>query len=506
MTNHVRADFRRLFDELCAIRAEMLDAEGDLAPCGLGPRGLSARNLVHYLALRRRDLRPLQEELARLGLSSLGRCEAHALSSIDAVIGLLARLLGTSLTLSPSAGSPDFEQGLSLLDANTNALFGPSPTGRATRIMVTLSTEVAVDPGLAKQLIEAGTDAVRINCAHDDEATWAAMVKNIRFAAREQGRTCTIHFDLGGPKLRTRASAPTVSLALGDSLLLLRASDIPVGPRVQKATSCTIPAALDQVRTGQRVWFDDGKVGGLVEAVGPEGINVRITYARKGKRKLRPDRGINFPDSAIEVSGFTDDDRRDLAFVVPHADTVGLSFAQSVDDVRAVHQRLAELGAPRIGLVLKIETRRGFETLPRLLLEPAGEHAVGVMIARGNLALEVGYERLAEVQEEILWICEAAHIPVIWATQVLESLSRHGMPTRAEVTDAAMSERAECVMLNKGTHVTEAVRILDCILKRMETHQRKKSPTMRPLRVSGDRTQRVRAPASAAPLTGVAEP
>ncbi len=247
------------------------------------------------------------------------------------------------------------------------------------------------------------------------------------------------------------------------------------------------------------MWFDDGKVGGLVEAVGSEGINVRITYARKGKRKLRPDRGINFPDSAIEVSGFTDDDRRDLAFVVPHADTVGLSFAQSVDDVRAVHQRLAELGAPRIGLVLKIETRRGFEALPRLLLEPAGEHAVGVMIARGDLALEVGYERLAEVQEEILWICEAAHIPVIWATQVLESLSRHGMPTRAEVTDAAMSERAECVMLNKGTHVTEAVRILDRILKRMETHQRKKSPTMRPLRVSGDRTQRVRARASAAP-------
>ena len=285
MTNHARADFRRLFDELCVIRTEMLDAESDLAPCGPDPRGQSARNLVHYLALRRRDLRPLQERLARLGLSSLGRCEAHTLSSIDAVIRLLAQLLGRPVTLSPSAGAPDFEQGPALLDANTNALFGPSPAGRATRIMVTLSTEVAVDPGLAKQLIEAGTDAVRINCAHDDEAAWAAMVKNVRSAARKQGRTCAIHFDLGGPKLRTRPNAPTVSLAPGDTLLLLRASEVPVGPRVPKATSCTIPAALDQVRAGEHVWFDDGKLGGLVEAAGPEGLNVRITYAPQGKAK-----------------------------------------------------------------------------------------------------------------------------------------------------------------------------------------------------------------------------
>jgi pyruvate kinase len=106
------------------------------------------------------------------------------------------------------------------------------------------------------------------------------------------------------------------------------------------------------------------------------------------------------------------------------------------------------------------------------------------MIARGDLALEVGYERLAEVEEEILWLGEAAHAPVIWATQVLESLSKSGMPTRAEITDAAMSQRAECVMLNKGDHVLETVRILDGILRRMEAHQKKKCPTLRPLRVT----------------------
>jgi pyruvate kinase len=109
----------------------------------------------------------------------------------------------------------------------------------------------------------------------------------------------------------------------------------------------------------------------------------------------------------------------------------------------------------------------------------------GVMIARGDLAVECGWERLAEVQEEILWIAEAAHVPVIWATQVLERLAKEGRPSRAEITDAAMGERAECVMLNKGPHVPLAVRTLDDILRRMQEHQQKKRAMLRPLRVAG---------------------
>jgi len=105
-----------------------------------------------------------------------------------------------------------------------------------------------------------------------------------------------------------------------------------------------------------------------------------------------------------------------------------------------------------------------------------------VMIARGDLAVECGYERLAELQEEILWLCEAAHLPVIWATEVLDQLARTGQPSRAEITDAAMSQRAECVMLNKGPHVDVAITVLDDILRRMSGHQRKKTALLRPLR------------------------
>ena len=147
-------------------------------------------------------------------------------------------------------------------------------------------------------------------------------------------------------------------------------------------------------------------------------------------------------------------------------------------------QHLEYLGSRQPAIVLKIETRRAFENLPDMLFTVMRSPCCGVMIARGDLAVECGFERLAEVQEEILWICEAAHVPVIWATQVLEALPKTGMPSRAEITDAAMGDRAECVMLNKGPHVVNAVRVLHDILRRMQAHHTKKLAMLRELRLA----------------------
>ncbi|MDX1995798.1 MAG: pyruvate kinase, partial [bacterium] len=119
--------------------------------------------------------------------------------------------------------------------------------------------------------------------------------------------------------------------------------------------------------------------------------------------------------------------------------------------------------------------------LPEIIVQAAGKQPFAVMIARGDLAVELGYERLAEIQEELLWMCEAAHVPVIWATQVLERFVKKGTPSRSEMTDAAMAVRAECVMLNKGDYVAEAVTILDDVLTRMQAHQNKKTPQLRAL-------------------------
>jgi pyruvate kinase len=173
-----------------------------------------------------------------------------------------------------------------------------------------------------------------------------------------------------------------------------------------------------------------------------------------------------------------------------------MSWAQSADDVCELRSRLRAAGGAHLGIVLKIETRRGFESLPELLLAAMGGPGVGVMIARGDLAVECGWEQLAEIQEQILWICEAAHVPVIWATQVLESLAKHGRPSRAEITDAAMGVRAECVMLNKGPHIVEAIGVLDRILKRMDAHRQKQSPRLSKL-AAWTRYENARAPRAA---------
>jgi pyruvate kinase len=201
------------------------------------------------------------------------------------------------------------------------------------------------------------------------------------------------------------------------------------------------------------------------------------------------DKGINLPESALRLPSLTSKDLADLRFIAANADIVGYSFVRTESDVFDLQERLEELGGEQLGIVLKVETIRAFENLPGLLLAAMRSPCAGVMIARGDLAIECGFERMAEVQEEILWICEAAHMPVIWATQVLEKLAKEGLPSRAEITDAAMGERAECVMLNKGPYIVEAVRALDDIMRRMQAHQRKKSAMLRPLSVAFKFTQ-----------------
>jgi pyruvate kinase len=194
---------------------------------------------------------------------------------------------------------------------------------------------------------------------------------------------------------------------------------------------------------------------------------------------------LNFPDTDLDVVPLTAKDRKDLDFVARHADMIGYSFVQSAEDVALLQEELVQRIAadqPMPAVVLKIETRRAVRHLPQIIVRAAGRQPTAVMIARGDLAVELGYERIAEMQEEILWLCEAAHVPVIWATQVLEGLTKGGVPTRAEVSDAVMADRAECVMLNKGPYVVQAVKLLDNVLLRMQAHQDKKTPRLRALR------------------------
>jgi len=176
----------------------------------------------------------------------------------------------------------------------------------------------------------------------------------------------------------------------------------------------------------------------------------------------------------VGVSGLTAKDKEDLEFVVAHADVVNFSFVNSKEDVEELIEAIDALGGRnKLSIILKIETQRAFDNLDEILLAAMQVHYIGVMIARGDLAVETGWDNIGWVQNEILGLSGAAHVPVVWATQVLENLAKKGLPSRSEITDATTSIRAECVMLNKGPHINTAIRLLDKILNDMENYQEK---------------------------------
>jgi len=576
-------------------------------------RQASGQNLLDYLALRRENLRPLQDKLARLGLSSLGRAEPHVMAAVNAVIHNLHLLNGQAgVTALPDIiGS--FDASADLLEQNTNALFGDPPARRRAHIMVTMPVEAADDYLLVHQLLNSGMNCMRINCAHDYPEIWSRMIETLRNAEQSTGRSCRVLMDLAGPKLRLgeMESNPAVikirprrkangklvrpariwltpaktvfsempaadatfaldpdwleGLAVGrkirfcdvrgsnrtwtvrevredgcwaegkktayvvngtvlkqtdtrgdvsaetaitgmppeDSVCLIRKDDIlfisaqvePGKPAFHDSNgellnpgkvSLAIPEVYRDVRVGEPVFFDDGRIGGIIEKRSADQLQVRITHTRKPVERLEGNRGVNLPDTRLRLAALSIKDLQDLEFAARHADMVGLSFTNCPDDVNALYQHLHKLGREDMGVILKIETKRGFANLPAILLEALKFPRCGVMIARGDLAVECGFERLSEVQEEILWVCEAAHVPVVWATQVLEGLTKRGHASRAEITDAAMAQEAEVVMLNKGDHVIAAVEMLDGILKRMQGHHRKKRSMLRKLQLASE--------------------
>lgn len=444
----------------------------------------SLRNLAHYLVLRRQDMRDLQDQLRPWGVSSLGRIEAQVLPNLDAVIVTLGQILGVSESDLPQRPSyADFQAGRQHLEDETTLLFGAKPPKRTVRIMVTLDSKAAENYEFVRDLLQQGMNLARINCAHDNAFVWAQMIENIRQAEIETGLSCKIAMDLAGPKSRTaNVSIPEdTRLKRGDVLLLTGNEPILIRDDIVHLR-CTLVEALEQAEVGQRIWFDDGKLGSVITSKIGEGLVLRVTHAPHKGAKLKNDKGINFPDTPLNLSPLTEKDLEDLDFIVQYADIINYSFVQTPQDIQNLQAEIQKRNpSNNLAIVAKIETQIAVSQLPELIASAGSQQAFGVMIARGDLAVEIGFERLAEMQEEILWMCEAAHVPVIWATQVLENLAKKGLPSRAEVTDAAMSERAECVMLNKGEYILDALQILDNILTRMGGHQSKKASRLRAL-------------------------
>jgi pyruvate kinase len=295
--------------------------------------------------------------------------------------------------------------------------------------------------------------------------------------------------DLCGPRARIESVLPEgegVRVKCGDRILLtknrpVRKAGFPLQAR------CPIGEIFDGLKPGAPLWINEGRIGAVVEKNIREGLVIRVTEAREKGEKFRAEMALNFPQADLNISPLTAQDLEDLDFIVQHADFIGYSFVETPEEISLL---LGELDVRRarfkrkdkLGLIAKIETAKAVRNLPEMIVRAAARGPFGVMIARGDLAIEVGFQRTAELQEEIMWICEAAQVPVIWATQVLESFAKKGLPTRAELTDAVMSARAECVMLNKGPFIIEALGILDGVLQQTGAHHAKKASQLRALR------------------------
>ncbi len=555
----------------------------------------SAKNLVHYLALRSFNIDVFQQKLEDIGMPVALESQENILYSLLNLRTIVYSLLGYQL--------PDEEKGhLNNLEVqkirgeNSEALFGKIMNKRKTAILVTQPTEAATNESFVQSLIQQGMDCVRINCAHDDEIIWKQIIDHVR---RHEG-DCKVMMDLGGPKLRTGKMKPGPKVihikprknAIGQvtepakiwlapyAIMPPKGEEydviIPVNKKWLRKTkkgsyiifrdsrdrkcsiyidkkegkgrwascsdsafitpatflnvflekksrkeihtlqellpleeviflfegdflrldkkailgepavydqegnlkemahiSCTLPEIFDSVNEEELIYFNDGKIEGIVRENHRDHLIIEITYAKKRGGKLKADKGINLPNSVLGVKGLTKKDKKDLKFVALHADVVNFSFVNNKKDVEELISELNNLKAA-LGIILKIETKEGYRNLPGILLKAMENYPVGVMIARGDLAIELGWKNFATIQEEILQLCAAAHVPVVWATQVLENLAKKGIPTRAEITDIAMAQRADCVMLNKGPYIEKAVRMLDKVIRKMQRIQKGK--------------------------------
>lgn len=434
----------------------------------------NALNLLHYLFLRSLDIRDLQDQLHDIGLSSMASSESHIQGQLRAIL----QRLGTKDDHKSSGFT--YKSSRQSLQQKAAALFGQKQVDSLPYIMVTFDQQMAEDYEKVKSLLQSGMNVARINCAHDDETTWLSMIEHVKRASQATGLGCKIYMDLAGPKIRTvLKKKDKLKIAVGQHLHLTDAKHL---GKDKNQVGCSLSGLSAQLNSGELVLFDDGLIEARVEEIEEHSAKLQIIRISKKKPFLKAEKGINFPNSTLSTPALTEYDKACLPFIREQADILGYSFVRNTQDMAQLQK---ELGTEHnLGLILKIETPQAVKNLPDLLFTGLQQQHVGVMIARGDLAVEIGFERMSEVQEEILWICEAAHVPVIWATQVLDNLNRSGVATRSEVTDAAHAARAECVMINKGDHIIRTLETLRDILQRSGGHHVKKRYTFRPLSIA----------------------
>jgi pyruvate kinase len=334
---------------------------------------------------------------------------------------------------------------------------------RHTKIVATIGPATASDAGI-RELLDAGVDVFRLNFSHGDQASHAASIDRIRGAAAALGRCVAILQDLSGPKIRTgllQNGAP-LRLQAGETLVIA-AGDFMGGPGRVSTSYADLPHA---VRPGDPLLLDDGRI--QLEVLSTTGTALTARVVDGGL--LGEHKGINAPGLVLPAAGLTRKDQTDLRFgVAAGVDMVALSFVQGPEVLQHARAVAREAGAPDMPFVAKLERPEAITRLDEILLA-----SDAVMVARGDLGLELPLEQVPRVQKDITRRARARGVPVIVATQVLESMREEPRPTRAEVNDAAnaVADGVDAIMLAGETAVgrypARTVRTLDAIIRDAE--------------------------------------
>jgi len=336
-------------------------------------------------------------------------------------------------------------------------------TASRTKIVATVGPASSA-PAVLRRLIEAGVSVFRLNFSHGTHEGHGAVVSQIRTASRELGREIGILQDLCGPKMRL-GSLPgdVIDCALGEEYTLVSQAT----PAARELT-CSYSRLPDDLKVGETVLFADGTVAMIVTECTRGRARLKVTLAGR----LRSRQGLNLPGSDLAVDSLTDKDLQDLDWTARHSDDidfVGLSFVRTAQDVVRLRRELQERKC-RARIVVKIEKPQAVQHLEAIIAV-----ADGVMVARGDLGVEMDVQRVPAIQKRIIALCNAAHRPVITATQMLNSMEHSSRPTRAEASDVfnAVLDGTDAVMLSGesavGEYPVEAVQTMRSICAEAES-------------------------------------
>lgn len=350
---------------------------------------------------------------------------------------------------------------------NADSFFGTDHKCGVPSIMINLQQEAEHDVEYLNNLIACGVRHFRVNCAFGNELGWQKVHRNLQKAAAANQKEANILFDMAGPKIRieklfkNHTQVHSINIEEKEGLIICSKSsslsELTKAFDFEKILVSSFDGDFLTCRPNEIIRIDDSRVETRVVETRKDFLRVSVEKVSQLPYSLLPGKGINFPESDLGISGLTDKDQDDLASVVHLDATLCFSFVQSAADIVDIEKEISKHRKADMPVVIKIETFKAVRNLGEIILAAMRFPKVSLLIARGDLVSECGWSALPEIQEKISKLGRAAHLPIILATEILESFNQNGIHTRPEMIDLHLARKFDCLLLNKGPNIFETV-------------------------------------------------